>query len=96
MQVKAFSRLPDEKLVIVGSYEHSRHFKEYVSYINKIKPKNVFELAIVLLTNLLLDSMLDLSLELCIILNDRYKVNFLTKVTLRKYYELWIFTNETF
>jgi glycosyltransferase involved in cell wall biosynthesis len=41
MQLKAFSRLPDEKLIIVGSYEKSSLFLEYVSYLKKIKPKNV-------------------------------------------------------
>lgn len=41
MQMDAFSKLPDEKLVIVGSYEQSRHFKQYANYIKKIKPKNV-------------------------------------------------------
>jgi len=41
MQVKAFEKLPDEKLIIVGSYEQSRHFKQYADYIKKIKPKNV-------------------------------------------------------
>lgn len=41
IQVKAFSKLPDEKLIIVGSYEQSRHFKAYAEYIKKIKPRNV-------------------------------------------------------
>jgi len=41
MQLKAFEKLPEEKLVIVGSYEQSRHFKAYANYIKKIKPKNV-------------------------------------------------------
>lgn len=41
MQIKAFSKLPKEKLIIVGSYEKSRHFIQYADYINKIKPKNV-------------------------------------------------------
>lgn len=41
MQIKAFSRMPDKKLVIVGSYEQSRHFKQYADYIKKIKPRNV-------------------------------------------------------
>lgn len=41
MQIKAFSKIPDEKLIIVGSYEHSKHFKKYVNYIKKIKPDNV-------------------------------------------------------
>jgi glycosyltransferase involved in cell wall biosynthesis len=41
IQMKAFEKLPDEKLVIVGSYEQSKHFKEYASYLRSIKPKNV-------------------------------------------------------
>lgn len=41
MQVEAFKKLPDEKLVIVGSYEKSRHFRQYAEYIKKIKPGNV-------------------------------------------------------
>ncbi len=41
MQIKAFKKLPKEKLIIVGSYENSRHFKQYANYINKIKPRNV-------------------------------------------------------
>lgn len=41
MQIKAFSNLPNEKLIIIGSYEQSAHFKEYADYIKKIKPKNV-------------------------------------------------------
>lgn len=41
LQLKAFSKLPNEKLIIVGSYEKSRHFIEYANYCKKIKPKNV-------------------------------------------------------
>lgn len=41
MQIKAFKRLSKEKLIIVGSYEKSRHFQAYADYIKKIKPKNV-------------------------------------------------------
>ena len=41
MQLKAFSKIPDEKLVIVGSYENSKHFTAYANYCHKIKPKNV-------------------------------------------------------
>ncbi len=41
MQLKAFQKLPDEKLVIVGSYEKSKGFKKYKENIEKIKPKNV-------------------------------------------------------
>lgn len=41
LQMKAFSKLPEEKLIIVGCYEKSKHFKEYANYCQKIKPKNV-------------------------------------------------------
>ena len=41
MQMKAFARLPQEKLIVVGCYEQSRHFKAYARYINQIKPDNV-------------------------------------------------------
>jgi len=41
MQIKAFEKMPDEKLIIVGSYEKSRNFLKYFSYLKKIKPKNI-------------------------------------------------------
>jgi glycosyltransferase involved in cell wall biosynthesis len=41
LQLKAFEKLPNEKLIIVGSYEKSKHFLEYADYCKKIKPKNV-------------------------------------------------------
>lgn len=41
LQLKAFSKMPEEKLIIVGSYEKAWHFKKYFDYIEKIKPKNV-------------------------------------------------------
>lgn len=41
LQMKAFSNLPKEKLVIVGSYEKSEHFLSYAGYCQSIKPKNV-------------------------------------------------------
>lgn len=41
MQLKAFSNLPDEKLIIVGSYEKSDHFLKYANYCKNIKPGNV-------------------------------------------------------
>jgi len=41
IQMKAFSKLPNEKLIIVGCYEKSRHFTAYANYIKKNKPKNV-------------------------------------------------------
>lgn len=41
LQTRAFCKMPNEKLIIVGSYEKSRHFKQYAHYIKTIKPKNV-------------------------------------------------------
>jgi glycosyltransferase involved in cell wall biosynthesis len=41
LQVKAFAQMPDEKLVIVGSYEKSKHFKDCVAHINRLKSNNV-------------------------------------------------------
>lgn len=41
IQIKAFQKLPHERLIVVGSYEKSRHFRTYASYIESIKPKNV-------------------------------------------------------
>lgn len=41
MQVQAFKKLPNERLIIVGSYEKSKHFQSYSNYIKRIKPKNV-------------------------------------------------------
>jgi glycosyltransferase involved in cell wall biosynthesis len=41
IQVKAFKKLPDENLIIIGSYEKSGHFRRYANYIKKIRPKNV-------------------------------------------------------
>jgi len=41
LQIKTFKKLPNEKLMIIGSYEQSRHFKQYANYIKRIKPKNV-------------------------------------------------------
>ena len=41
LQLKAFSKLPNEKLIIVGSYEQSKHFLQYADYCKGIKPKNV-------------------------------------------------------
>ena len=41
MQLKAFSKMPDEKLIIVGCYEQSMHFQKYAAYCKKIKPENV-------------------------------------------------------
>lgn len=41
MQLKAFQKLPDEKLIVVGSYEKTKGFLNYKRYLEKIKPKNV-------------------------------------------------------
>ena len=41
MQLRTFSKIPEEKLIIVGSYENSKHFEIYADYCQKIKPKNV-------------------------------------------------------
>ncbi|MCK5633125.1 glycosyltransferase, partial [bacterium] len=41
LQFKAFEKLPDEKLIVVGSYENSKHFARHAEYIKSIKPKNV-------------------------------------------------------
>ena len=41
LQMKAFSKMPDEKLIVVGCYEKSSHFRAYADYIKRIKPDNV-------------------------------------------------------
>lgn len=41
MQMDAFRRMPDEKLIIVGSYEKNIAYQQYRKYIESIKPKNV-------------------------------------------------------
>lgn len=41
IQMKAFEKMSNEKLVVVGCYEKSKHFTSYVNYIKKIKPANV-------------------------------------------------------
>jgi glycosyltransferase involved in cell wall biosynthesis len=41
IQMKAFSKMPEEKLIVVGCYEKSRHFQQYASYIEGLKPDNV-------------------------------------------------------
>jgi len=55
MQMKAFSKLPDEKLIVVGCYEKSRHFQSYANYIQRIKPDNV-----TLLKSVSFDKLIDL------------------------------------
>lgn len=41
MQLQAFAKMPDKKLIIVGSYEKSRHFKKYAQEIQGNCPSNV-------------------------------------------------------
>lgn len=41
MQLEAFRQMPHERLIIVGSYEQSRHFQKYVREVMAIKPPNV-------------------------------------------------------
>jgi glycosyltransferase involved in cell wall biosynthesis len=42
IQLKAFSKLPNERLIIVGSYERGvNQFESYKKYIEEIKPQNV-------------------------------------------------------
>ena len=42
IQMKAFSKLPNEKLIIVGSYERgAQQFEDYKKYIESIRPANV-------------------------------------------------------
>lgn len=41
MQLRAFAKLSDETLIIVGSYEKdARHFEKYKKFVERIKPKN--------------------------------------------------------
>lgn len=41
MQIKAFLKMPNEKLVIVGCHENSEHFLRYSNLCKKIKSKNI-------------------------------------------------------
>lgn len=41
IQIEAFRKMPKEKLIIVGSYEKSKHFLEYANKCLRDKPKNV-------------------------------------------------------
>lgn len=41
LQLRAFSKLPKEKLIIIGSYEKSKTFSEYANQCKKMKPQNV-------------------------------------------------------
>ncbi len=42
LQIKAFAKMPDKKLIIVGSYEKNvDQFEKYVKYIESIKTNNI-------------------------------------------------------
>jgi len=41
LQLKTFAGLTNDKLIIVGSYEQSHHFRKYADHCEKIKPGNV-------------------------------------------------------
>jgi glycosyltransferase involved in cell wall biosynthesis len=41
IQLKAFKKLPEQKLIIIGSYENSRSFLQEKRYLEKILPPNV-------------------------------------------------------
>jgi len=41
MQLKAFGKMPGEHLIVVGSYEPSKHFVQYTEYLRSTKPSNV-------------------------------------------------------
>lgn len=41
LQLEAFARMPEKKLILIGSYEQSRHFLAYRDYVVRIKPSNV-------------------------------------------------------
>jgi glycosyltransferase involved in cell wall biosynthesis len=41
IQLEAFRQMSDKKLIIVGSYEQSRHFKRYADFIESSLPPNV-------------------------------------------------------
>jgi glycosyltransferase involved in cell wall biosynthesis len=41
MQMKAFSLLPDEKLIVLGPYEQSKTSLSFVEKVKKLKPENV-------------------------------------------------------
>jgi glycosyltransferase involved in cell wall biosynthesis len=41
IQLKAFATLPNEKLIIVGSFENSKHNIAYANHCKKTKPENV-------------------------------------------------------
>ncbi len=42
IQIEAFKKLPNEKLIVVGSYEKdTKQFEKYRNYLESIKPENV-------------------------------------------------------
>ncbi len=41
LQLKAFAQMPEKRLIIVGCYEKSRHFRKYRAYLERIRPQNV-------------------------------------------------------
>lgn len=41
MQLEAFRKMPGEKLIIVGSFEKSKHFVEYSNKIKEMCPENI-------------------------------------------------------
>jgi glycosyltransferase involved in cell wall biosynthesis len=41
MQIEAFSKMPNEKLIIAGSYEEAPHFKEYLKQMELKKTQNI-------------------------------------------------------
>lgn len=41
VQMDAFRYIPDEKLIVVGTYEKADHFMEYKKHIERMKPPNV-------------------------------------------------------
>lgn len=41
VQLDAFRKMPDKRLIIIGSYEQSTHFKDYAEHIKSICPPNV-------------------------------------------------------
>lgn len=42
LQINAFSKMPEEKLILIGSYEKgTKQFEDYRKYIESIRPRNV-------------------------------------------------------
>ena len=67
LQIDAFTKLPHEKLVIVGSYEQSERFREHAAYIKKIKPRKLPKNSPIILwiTELFPENSLEQNLQLC-------------------------------